>query len=296
MKRWLSRVMLAGVVALSGMVGPAVTANATPTPTPTPEVGVSENWEIAVFLCTPSSYGCHNRYATAEQRRDVERFLKSTPEVTEVRFVSRASAYANFRREFASQKKVLANVRPKDLPESFRVRVSGVADRARIAALANRRPGVGLAVDQAENHADAVALYQEAKIAVFLCMKDLVGRACRKGRGKANGLPTTAKERKAIVAFIERIPGLESYEYEDQATAYRNFVEEYADNEALISATKVSDMPESYWLSMRPEADWDTPVHRLARMSGVSQAYDQRCLLRKVRLWSEYGLHRNSCG
>ncbi|MEV0596860.1 permease-like cell division protein FtsX [Nonomuraea cavernae] len=76
-------------------------------------------------------YGCHKRCATAKQRSDVEMFLKSTPEVTEVRFVSRASAYASFRREFAGQKKVLASVRARDLPESFRVRVSGVADRVR---------------------------------------------------------------------------------------------------------------------------------------------------------------------
>lgn len=287
MKRWLSRVMFAGVVALSGMAGPAHAA-------PTPEVSVGDDSEIAVFLCTPSSYGCHKRYATAKQRRDVERFLKSTPEVTEVRFVSRASAYASFRREFDGQQKVLASVRARDLPESFRVRVSGVADRARIATSANRRPGVGLAVDQAET--GAAVQSEEADISVYLCMKgNSLWRGCLHGRGKANGLAATAKEKKAIVAVIERIPGLESYEYEDQATAYRNFVEAYADNKALIAATRVSDMPESYQLSMRPEADWDTPVRRLARMPGVGPVYDQRCLLRKVRLWSEYGLRRNSC-
>ncbi|WP_214318106.1 permease-like cell division protein FtsX [Nonomuraea sediminis] len=290
MKRWLSRVMLAGVVALSGMTGSVVPARAAAPP----EASVSDDWEIAVFLCTPSSYGCHKRYATAKQRRDVERFLKSTPEVTEVRFVSRASAYASLRREFAGQKKALASVRARDLPESFRVRVSGAADRARIATSANRRPGVGFAVDQAENQ--ATVLPEEAEIAVFLCMKDTVWRTCRQGRGKANGLVATAKEKKAIVAVIERIPGLESYEYEDQATAYRKFVEAYADNEALVSATRVSDMPESYWLSMRPEADWDAPIRRLARMPGVSQVHDQRCLIQKLRLWSEYGLRRSSCG
>jgi cell division protein FtsX len=257
-----------------------------------PDFTVADDSEIAVFLCTPSAYGCHKRYATAKQRRDVETFLKSMPEVTEVRFVSRAAAYASFRREFAGEKRVLAAVRAKDVPESFLVRVSGVADRARITVLADRRPGVGIATDQAENHATVVKKSQSPDISVYLCQKGSPTPACLSGRGKANKLMVTVKEKQAIVAAIERIPGLVSYEYEDQATAYRNFVEEYADNEALVEAVKLSDMPVSYQLSMRPEADWDSPCRRLARMPGVNSAYNQRRWLQGMRLFSEYGLQK----
>ncbi|MEV6151040.1 permease-like cell division protein FtsX [Nonomuraea sp. NPDC052129] len=263
---------------------------------PTSEINVSDDWEIAVFLCTPSADGCHKRYATAKQRRDVETFLKATPEVTEVRFVSRAAAYASFRQEFAGQKKVLAGARAKDLPESFRVRVPEAADRTRITILANRRPGVGLAVDQAKNGVEAPL---RPEISVFLCMKGSSVPACLHGRGEANRLAATVKEKKAIVAVIKRIPGLESYVYEDQRTAYRNFVKTFADNEALIAVTRVSDMPESYRVSMRPKADTDSPSRRLARMPGVSEAYDVRCLFQKARLWSEYGLQKlgsQECG
>ncbi|MBT2226033.1 permease-like cell division protein FtsX [Nonomuraea sp. NEAU-A123] len=285
MKRWLWRLTVAAVVALSGMTGPVVSAEAASAP----EVNVGEDREIAVFLCTPSADGCHKRYATAKQRRDVGTLLKATPEVTEVRFVSRAAAYASFRQEFAGQKKVLASVRAKDMPESFRVRVSGEADRTRIVLSANGRPGVGLAVDQAKNGVHAPL---KPEISVFLCMKGSDWPACLHGRGKANKSAATAKEKKAIVAVIERIPGLESYVYEDQRAAYRNFVKAYADNEALVSATRVSDMPESYRLSMRPKADLASPIRRLERMPGVGQAYDQRCLFRKARLLSEYGLEK----
>ncbi|MEV5895776.1 permease-like cell division protein FtsX [Nonomuraea fuscirosea] len=287
MKSWLWRVTAAAVVALSGMTGLSGSAIANPVD---PDIIVTDNSEIAVFLCTPSAYGCHKRYATAKQRRDVETFLKTTFEVTEVRFVSRAASYASFRKEFADQKKILAAVRAKDMPESFRVRVSGVADRARITHLVNRRPGVGTATDQAENHATLVKESQGPDISVFLCTKDTAAPACRRGRGKANKLPVTVKERQAIVAAIKRTPGLVSYEYEDQATAYRKFVEKYADNEALVEVTILSDMPESYGLSMRPEADWGSPCRRLARMPGVSGAYDLRRWLKEVRLYSEYGL------
>ncbi|MGN9788823.1 permease-like cell division protein FtsX [Nonomuraea sp. ZG12] len=287
MKSWLWRVTAAAVVALSGMTGLSGSAIANPAD---PDLIVTDNSEIAVFLCTPSEFGCHKRYATAKQRRDVETFLKTMPEVTEVRFVSRAASYASFRKEFAGQKKVLAAVRAKDMPESFRVRVSGVADRARMTRLANRRPGVGTATDQAEHHATLVRESQSPDISVFLCAKDTATPACLRGRGKANKLPVTVKEKKAIVAAIKRTPGLVSYEYEDQATAYRNFVEKYADNEAFVEAVKLSDMPESYRLSMRPEADWGSPCRRLARMPGVSEAYDQRRWLKEVRLYWEYGL------
>ncbi|WP_433512477.1 permease-like cell division protein FtsX [Nonomuraea sp. CA-143628] len=282
-------------MALSGMTGPVVVAQAEPTP----ETNVNDDREIAVFLCTPSADGCHKRYATAKQRRDVETFLKSRPEVTEVRFVSRAAAYASFRQEFAGQKKVLASVRAKDMPESFRVRVSGENDRTErtwIVLSANRRPGVGLALDQGKSRVEAPFT---PEISVYLCMKDSDEPACRHGRGKANKLAATAKEKKAIVAVIERIPGLESYVYEDQRTAYRNFVRTYADNKALVAAVEVSDMPESYRLSMRSKADMGTPRRRLARMPGVNRAVDQGCMFRAVRLLSEYGLQKpgsQKCG
>ncbi|MEV1246779.1 permease-like cell division protein FtsX [Nonomuraea sp. NPDC049750] len=282
-------------MALSGMTGPVVAAEAVPAS----EINVSKDWEIAVFLCTPSAEGCHKRYATAKQRRDVETFLKNTPQVTDVRFVSRAAAYASFRQEFAGQKKVLASVRAKDMPESFRVRVSGGVDRTDrtwIVLSANRRPGVGLALDQGKSRVEAPLT---PEISVYLCMKGSDGPACRHGRGKANKLGATVKEKKAIVTVIERIPGLESYVYEDQRTAYRNFVRTYADNKALVAAVEVSDMPESYRLSMRSKADIGTPRRRLARMPGVNRAVDQGCMFWEARLWSEYGLQKlgsQECG
>jgi cell division protein FtsX len=209
--------------------------------------------------------------------------------VTEVRFVSRAAAYARFRQEFAGQKKVLASALAKDLPESFRVRVSGRADRSRIVLSANRRPGVGLAVDKGKSRVDTPLA---PEISVFLCMKGSDGPACLHGRDKANKSAATVKEKKAIVAVIKRIPGLESYVYEDQRTAYRNFVKTFADNKALVAATRVSDMPESYRLSMRFKADLGTPRRRLARMPGVNRAVDLGRMFRKARLWSEYGLQK----
>ncbi|MFG2074652.1 permease-like cell division protein FtsX [Nonomuraea maritima] len=281
MKNGLWRVT--AVVALAGMTVPVGSAEADPS---RPEVHVTGDFEIAVFLCTPATYRCHKRYATAKQLRDVEAYLKKTPEVTEVRFVSRAAAYANFRREFADHEKV----RAEDLPESFRVRVSRVADRARITALANRPAAVGYVVDQAETHGDPAT---GPDLTVFLCTKDSAISSCLRGRRRANKV--TAAEKRAVVAAVERIPGLVTYRYEDQATAYRGFAEAFKENEALVKATKVADMPESYLLWLRPGADWESPRRRLAGLPGVSAVTARRCWVRETRMFAEYGLVKTGC-
>ncbi|MFI6921298.1 permease-like cell division protein FtsX [Nonomuraea spiralis] len=278
MKRWLWRVAVAAVVAFSGMAAQVVPAGAEPVP--------GNDREIAVFLCTPSAADCGKRYATAKQRRDVETFLRAMPEVTEVRFVSREASYQALRREFAGKEKV----RAKDLPESFRVRVTEAADRRRIATSARSRPGVALVVDQAKQHVEAASPFQLVEVSVFLCMRDAADPGCRHGRGKANKAAATAKEKKAIVAFVERIPGLESYEFEDQKTAYRNFAEMYAANPALVEAVRESDMPESYRLRLRPGVRWGSSRTRLAGMPGVSQVFDYGCRQKDLRLLTEYGL------
>ncbi|GGS79843.1 permease-like cell division protein FtsX [Nonomuraea spiralis] len=278
MKRWLWRVAVAAVVAFSGMAAQVVPAGAEPVP--------GNDREIAVFLCTPSAADCGKRYATAKQRRDVESFLRALPEVTEVRFVSREASYQALRREFAGREKV----RAKDLPESFRVRVTEAADRRRIVTSARSRPGVALVVDQAKQQVEAASPFQLVEVSVFLCGRDSFDAGCRHGRGKANKADATAKEKKAIVAFIERIPGLESYEFEDQKTAYRVFSEMYAANTALVEATRESDMPESYRLQMRPGVRWGSSRTRLAGMPGVSQVFDYGCMQEDLRLLTEYGL------
>ncbi|MGI5285467.1 permease-like cell division protein FtsX [Nonomuraea polychroma] len=108
------------------------------------------------------------------------------------------------------------------------------------------------------------------------------------GRGKANKKAATFREKKAIVAALDRMPGVESYVFQDQSTAYRDFVT-YADNKTLIAATKVSDMPESYRLTLHPVADWNGVTDSLSRLSGVSLVYNQRCWDATMKLIAEYG-------
>ncbi|MFF4620837.1 hypothetical protein [Nonomuraea jabiensis] len=134
--------LLAGMSVLAGTPAAA-------DPVPAPEVSASDEWEIAVFLCTPAAYGCHKRGATARQKRALRTFLESRPELSGVRFVDRAS---------------------------------------------------------------------------------------------------TVKEKKTVVKAIEGTPGV-----------------------------------------VRPEVDWNAVSRRLARLSGVSQVWNQRCMDAQVKLVAEYG-------
>ncbi|WP_431913530.1 permease-like cell division protein FtsX [Nonomuraea jabiensis] len=274
--RPLIAMLLAGMSVLAGTPAAA-------------EVSAGDEWEIAVFLCTPATYGCHKRGATAKQKQALRTFLESRPELSDVRFVDRASAYESFRRDFAGNKTLLKAVRAKDLPESFRLRVKKGADPDRVRREVHRRPGVGEVIDQAVLYGDTKPMASEWDISIFLCVRDTAMPACLSGRGKANGKIATLKEKKAIVKAIEGTSGVETYIFEDQATAYRNFVESYADNESLVNATRMSDIPESYRLRMRSGTDWNAVSRRLARLPGVSQVYNLRCMDAQIKLLAEYG-------
>ncbi|WP_345561157.1 permease-like cell division protein FtsX [Nonomuraea rosea] len=277
-------VLASVVVAGAGLPAPVGAGAAGPGP------AVSDQWEIAVFLCTPSSPDCRKRGATEKQKRAVRTILEGLPEVTAVRFVDRATAYASFRQDFAGKKTLLAKVRAKDVPESFHVQVTQGADRGRVRVAVARRPGVGTVVDQAEMHALEQDELASPDVGVYLCTKVSAMPACGSGRGAANGKKTTSKEKKAVVAAIKGTPGVESYSFVDQTTAYQNFVETFADHESLVAVTKVSDIPELYSLTMRSEADWGAAARRLERLSGVSTVYNARCFQTTVKLTGEYGL------
>ncbi|MEU6716774.1 permease-like cell division protein FtsX [Nonomuraea sp. NPDC046802] len=278
--------MLAGAVCIGGLPGTSSAAG--------PEVGVfeaavSDEWEIAVFLCAPSVELCEKETATGPQKQAIQALLEGLPEVTEVRFVDRASAYKSFRADFAANKPMLKEVRAKEIPESFRVRVRQGAERERVREAVLNRPGVRQVIDEAEYYGDESAIAREPDVNVFFCSEGSELPACKSGRGRANGKATTPKEKKAVVAALKGAREVKSYVFWSRATAYRNFVRTYSDNEAFVSAVKVSDMPESYRVTMRPEVGWRSMTRKLASMPGVSQVYNQRCQLLKAKLRVEYG-------
>ncbi|MCK2214006.1 permease-like cell division protein FtsX [Actinomadura sp. ATCC 31491] len=249
-----------------------------------------EQGEISVFLCTPSTYGCHRRAATGKQRQAVRTLLEGMPELDEVRFVSRAAMYAGFRADFAANGPLLKRYRAKDLPEAFVLRVKPGVDRDGVTRAVTGRPGVAWVSDQADAERDPLSWNSDWDASVFLCTAGSAAGPCRHDRGPANKKPATARERQAIAAALAKDPAVLSYVFEDQKTAYQNFKEIFADNQPLIASTQVSDMPESYRLILRPEADWNTVTARSARLPGVSSASNTRCRETLGKLDTKYGL------
>lgn len=296
MRPWLLSGAAASVAALVAAVavvaGPGEerrAAAAALSPSASPEAVADDQQEIVVFLCTPSTYGCDKRETTQKQKRALKAFLDAMPELTEVTFLDRAGTYEAFKRDFAANRPLLKKVKAEDLPESFRLRVKPGVDRRRVRVAVGRRPGVSGLEDPLEVHGGSASTPARSDATVFMCTKSSAMPACTSGRGKANNKAATPDEKKAIIAALDTMPGIESYVFEDQRTAYQHFSRTFADNKVLISATKVSDMPESYRLMLYPDADWSSITGRLARMPGVSQASNQRCLETLVKLYVEYG-------
>ncbi|MFG1617376.1 permease-like cell division protein FtsX [Nonomuraea wenchangensis] len=257
---------------------------------PAGAVGDAE-WEIRVFMCSsPSLIGCEKRTATGAQKRAVRTLLEGLPEVEEVRFIDQAGMYASFRRDFAANKPLLRRTRAKDLPETFVLRVKEGADRDRVTRAVIGRPGVSWAIDAAEGRRDALSWTSDSDGNIILCSAGSAMARCGKGRGKANKKAATARERAAMAAALAKDPAVLSYVFEDQRTAYENFKDNFAGNDAMLSATRMSDMPESYRLTLRPDADWNTVTNRMARMPGVSWTSNARCFETVVKLSGEYGL------
>ncbi|WP_157382792.1 permease-like cell division protein FtsX [Nonomuraea coxensis] len=211
-------------------------------------------WEIRVFMCSsPSLLDCRKRTATGAEKRAVRTLLEGMPEVEEVRFVDRAGMYASFRRDFAANKPLLRQVTAKDLSETFVLRVKEGVDRDSVTRAVRGRPGVSSVVDAADWQRDALSrLTPDWDGNIVLCAAGSPMVSCAKGRGKANQKAATARERAAMATALAKDPAVLSYVFEDQRTAYENFKDDLAGNDAMLSAIRMTDMPESYLLTCGP--------------------------------------------
>lgn len=296
-------VVLAGAataVGLSGGPGDEDRAVAT-----NPEPSQIDKTKLTVFLCTRSTSKspptCQGRGITLEEVKAVERKLKGLPQVEELQFVDQAAAYDEFRRAFAHNKTLLQEVEIADLPESFRVKVKQGADYRRVIASLRGVNGIQSFAD-AGTFASAARVAEQAmetQVSVFLCDEGSALPACgavRVPRGKdrfdieKEGKATTDAEKAAIREVIDALPGVESYRFEDRATAYKNFQHDFSDNKKLLAAAKVDDMPESFWLKLKKEADQVEIVGELRRQPGVGMVVFTPCLVDRMTLSNRFGL------
>jgi hypothetical protein len=79
---------------------------------------------------------------TDEQRSAVNRVLDTDPAVQTVVYESREEAYVRFAKVFEDAPELVAATKPSQLPESFRIKLTGRSRYANLAARVGRMPGV----------------------------------------------------------------------------------------------------------------------------------------------------------
>ncbi|MET9241366.1 permease-like cell division protein FtsX [Nonomuraea sp. NPDC003709] len=254
--------------------------------------------KVMVFLCAKSDReqtSCQGA-VSEEETQEIVAKLKQVPGVREIIYADKSTVYADFRRDFAHNKALLAAVDVDDIPDSLRLTLTKGVDPLRVKEALRGVQGVLNVQESASDDATPVSKFD---VSVFLCSPSSGMTSCgaeRKSDGKGSftvtkgGRGVTLEQMKAIQKLILSMPGVKDVFFEDQEEAYENFRRLYKDNKALLDATKVSDMPQSFRVVLLPEADWSKVVSRLRQEPGVSQVIYQGCADDRSRLIDRYGL------
>jgi cell division transport system permease protein len=102
-------------------------------------------FQLSVYLCTAvSSAQCtKNGPATAAEKAQILKTLKSLPQVTSVRYISQAEAVKQFKAEFANNPSLTNGTPTAYIPDSFELKLRNTqTDVATVAATVNGMPGV----------------------------------------------------------------------------------------------------------------------------------------------------------
>ncbi|NUW41130.1 permease-like cell division protein FtsX [Nonomuraea rhodomycinica] len=110
--------------------------------------------EISVFLCDKisASEKCGGKAITDEQTAAVKAQLEKTPGVAPggVIYENQEEAYKNFKEAYATNKALLTATTVKDMPTSFRVKLSDPENYQPVVQAAEAMPGVSQVVNQRE--------------------------------------------------------------------------------------------------------------------------------------------------
>ncbi|GAA4581350.1 hypothetical protein GCM10023194_12330 [Planotetraspora phitsanulokensis] len=147
-KRHRPRAVLLIAAPAAIAIGAFVLVRLTPPPTDAAMGGPPPR--LSAFLCMeddvfPRCKG-HGE-ATADDRRGIERVLKSLPQVASFEFEDQEEAYRNFLSEIVAsadtrQREWLTSVRLGDVPASFRVKVKSADGLAAVTRAVEGLPGV----------------------------------------------------------------------------------------------------------------------------------------------------------
>jgi hypothetical protein len=127
----------------------------------------------------------------------------------------------------------------------------------------------------------------EPTIAVFLCKAGSQSPSCGAVVGSGEGTIDSPREiiaegkdiTRSQIADLQRVlearPELESITFEDAQAAYANFRQAYP---GAVDLVTIDDMPESFRLTMKPDADWTAMAEAVKDMPGVDTVINQKCI------------------
>ncbi|MEO3872619.1 permease-like cell division protein FtsX [Nonomuraea sp. B12E4] len=259
--RWkLPAIIVAVAALLVGLgVGTWLLYRSPPGPLPPPDAPWPTTGSVSVFLCNKGMVQekCGGRAITATQTREVERVLRNTPEVSEVRFISRAEALAKFKATFARNKELIAATSESDMPQSFRAKVSTLTgDHVRkIEALGGvvdvMTLGTGFWVGKAD-------------LGIHLCpqQENEKGTKCS-GRGAP-----TAEEKPAVYEALRSIDSVGPIYFEDHVHAGKDRYWRIFGK----PQTKSSDAaPESFYVVLRAPGAVEQVKRGTGNLPGVKE-------------------------
>ncbi|GAA3122127.1 permease-like cell division protein FtsX [Streptosporangium carneum] len=115
----------------------------------------------------------------------------------------------------------------------------------------------------------------KVEISVFLCKKNDPFPQC-KGSGGVN-----EPERAALRAQIEAMPQVQKVDFEDAATAYANYREQFKNDTVMLSVVQPGDMPESFRVKLKDPDSYAAVIEALKGAPGVSNVVNQKEILEK---------------
>ncbi len=107
--------------------------------------------EVSVYLCVPSSTSQQcQQYgpATKAERQDIRKILERMGVVEKVYYESQAEAYKHFKHQFRNNPTMLKVTNKKDLPASFRVKLTDPRKYEQVVSRIKGHQGVESIVDQ----------------------------------------------------------------------------------------------------------------------------------------------------
>ncbi|GAA3653206.1 permease-like cell division protein FtsX [Nonomuraea antimicrobica] len=112
----------------------------------------------------------------------------------------------------------------------------------------------------------------KVEISVFLCKKGSAMPAC-------DGKAITPAQTKELEELIKGTPGVAEVFFENASTAYENFKESFSSNQALVNATKVDDLPESFRIKLQDPNNYQSVIQAVKGQPGVAEVTDQKQLI-----------------